>query len=63
MSKSTAKAITRDELINHSYEIDGSIDNTIDPLPWLIHSLREKQADQSQATSPNPTTEPKKDSQ
>ncbi len=48
-------------MIKQANQIDGSNEKNCDPLPWLIHNLREKQAEYSTAKKATAPTEPAKD--
>ena len=56
-----SKQESGEEMINQANQIDGSIEKNCDPLPWLIHNLREKQAEHSTAKKATAPTEPATD--
>jgi len=56
-----SKQDSGEKMINQTNQIDGSIEKNCDPLPWLIHNLREKQAEYSSAKRATAPTEPAKD--
>lgn len=47
-----------EKMFNQTNQNDTSIEKDADPLPWLIHSLVEKQASHSQSKPTKTTTEP-----
>ncbi len=62
MSNTKANDMSGHEMLNQSQRIDSSIETPTDPLPWLIHKLRARQADYTPQIPVPPTTEPPKDS-
>lgn len=56
-----SKQHTGEEMINRPIQIDGPTEKDRDPLPWLIHNLREKQAGPGSAQNTTAPNEPAKD--
>ncbi len=56
-----SKQDSGEQMINQTNQIDSSVKQSCDPLPWLIHNLREKQAEHSPSKKATAPTEPAKD--